>query len=224
MTESRFFGNCLANLRKNYKKNRCITVPRFNLAKFYYTLKHVNTSIVSCIILHYEYITSILYCIRHQSYCMCGKCTYLPYITEQFKGTNFNQNKDSLMIAFKKYRNMLEIVYLLCSHFGESKVNLINLTLYGVLYTVLPLIDLISNANNTSRKMQVIFDLYFETFYAICDARNYKVSCIAILSTRLCTFVMIRVECWTWKMRRKGRRRKRLVPFGSMGTYLQHSA
>jgi len=54
------------------------------------------------------------------------------------------------MIALKKCRNIQETVYLLYSHSGESKAYLINLTLYGVLYTVIPLTDLLSNANNTS--------------------------------------------------------------------------
>jgi len=41
-------------------------------------------------------------------------------------------------------------VYLPCSHSGESKVDLINLNLFAVLYTALPLTDLLNNANNTS--------------------------------------------------------------------------
>ena len=47
--------------------------------------------------------------------------------------------------------------------------------------------------------MQVILYLYFENLKAICDAINYKLSCIVILSTRQWTVVVIRVECWTWK-------------------------
>lgn len=45
---------------------------------------------------------------------------------------------------------MQETVYVLCSHSGESKVDLIYLTLYGVLYTVLTLTDLLSKENNAS--------------------------------------------------------------------------
>jgi len=90
-------------------------------------------------------------------------------------------------------------VYLLCSHSGESKIYLINLTLYGVLCNLIPLTDLLSNANILLGDIQVIFYLYFENLKATCEARNYNLSCIAIVSKRQFTVLVIRAECWTWK-------------------------
>jgi hypothetical protein len=101
----------------------------------------------------YHIILQVYYIVHDISPIAC-RVNVLTCLTlrNNSKEKNFNQYKDSLMFALKKCRNMLEIVHRLCSHFGESKAGLINLTLYDVLYTVLPLTDLISNANNTSRE------------------------------------------------------------------------
>ena len=77
------------------------------------------------------HVSALLVCHHHQGVqiLMCAsECVseWLPHITDQFEGHNFNRYKDSLMMALKKDRNMRRIVCLLYSHFSARTVSLLN--------------------------------------------------------------------------------------------------